>query len=395
MEDALDPFNAFVTRLKAGELSPGPLSDLRLAVKDNIAVKGKPFTAGLPLFADRIADTDASCVARLKAAGAGLVGMTRTDSAGFGVVTPEVRNPIWPSRIVGGSSGGSAAAVAAGLADIGLGTDTGGSTRIPAACCGIFGYKPTHGRIALDGVWPLAQSFDAVGWMTRDLATLERVAGVLLGDPPAQDIKATDLRLGIDPLRIARCSQAVRSAIDAAQTQLAERGLRFHAVALPAPEVLSHAHGVTVLTQARSNYPDWQNHADLLTPTARRSLHVAQAIGGRDVAIARDEITAIGEAYDALLSGVDAIVTPTLPVEPPPVGLNRIELNGNSEPIVSVLVSETCLANLTGAPALSLPIANRSVSLQLLGPRHDDAKLFAIARVLQAAIGSATQGGSA
>ena len=96
--------------------------------------------------------------------------MTRSDAAGFGVVTPDVKNPVWPDRIAGGSSGGSAAAVAAGLADIGLGTDTGGSTRIPAACCGLFGFKPSHGRIPLDGVWPLAPSFDVVGWMTRDLA---------------------------------------------------------------------------------------------------------------------------------------------------------------------------------------------------------------------------------
>lgn len=354
-------------------------------------MKGEPFTAGLPLFADRVAAADASCITQLKHAGAIFVGMTRTDAAGFGVVTPDVLNPVRPGIIVGGSSGGSAAAVAAGLADIGLGTDTGGSTRIPAACCGLFGFKPSHGRIAVDGVWPLAPDFDSVGWMTRDLATLERVAGTLLADPPVPHM-AADLRLGIDPLRLARCSEPVIRAISALQARLAKQCVNLQAVALPGHDVVSHAHAVTVLTQARSVYPDWQSHAALLPPTARRSLNVAQAIGEGDVAIARDEIVAIGKAYEKLFGGVDAIITPTLPIEPPPVGANRIELNGRLEPIVSVLVAETCLANLTGAPALSMPIPNSSVSLQLLGPRNGEAELFAIARALQAAVSSGPQG---
>jgi hypothetical protein len=131
-----------------------------------------PFTAGHPLFADRVSDADASCVQRLRAAGARIVGMTRTDAGGFGVSTPEVENPIAPGRTVGGSSGGSAAAVAAGLADAALGTDTGGSVRIPAACTGLIGLKPTRGRIATDGLWPLAPSLDHVGVIGRDLDTI-------------------------------------------------------------------------------------------------------------------------------------------------------------------------------------------------------------------------------
>lgn len=383
-----DPFGAFVARAAPVPAAEGPLSGLRLAVKDNIAVKGEPFTAGLPLFADRRGDRDAPCVARLKEAGAQFVGMTQTDSAGFGVVTPDVSNPVWPGRIVGGSSGGSAAAVAADLADIGLGTDTGGSTRIPAACCGIFGFKSSHGRIPLDGVWPLATQFDTIGWMTRDLATLERVASVLFDFSPTPDLAAKGLRLGIDRRRLARCSDVVRRTFEAAIATLTHAGIRIDATAIPQFETVSHAHAVMVLTAAKAVYADWPDAADRLPPTARRSLAAAKAFGDADAAVAQSEIAAITDACKAAFGGFDAILTPTLPVEPPAVGQNKLDVNGVPEPIVSVLVSETCLANIIGAPAISMPVPGTAVSLQLLAPKHDDARLFAVARAVREVIGA-------
>lgn len=359
-------------------------------------MKGEPFTAGLALFADRRADKDAACIARLKEAGANFVGMTRTDAAGFGVVTPEVMNPVWPERIAGGSSGGSAVAVAAGFADIGLGTDTGGSTRIPAACCGLFGFKPSHGMISLDGVWPLAPSLDAVGWMARDLRTLEKTAAVLLDLPPAQEKDAArrsrqKLRLGIDRQRLARCSTQVQEAIISLQEGLGHAGIDFHTVTLPTQDRITHAHAVTVLNEAKAVYPGWSDHTELFPSAALRALAAAQNISGRDVAAAQSEIIAITAEFEAACAGVDAILTPTLPVEPPATGTHRLHLHGRIEPIVSVLVSETCLANLTGAPALSMPLPVALVSLQLLVPKHGDAKLFAVARALQTAIRESLQ----
>jgi len=360
-------------------------------VKDNIAVKDEPFTAGLALFADRRADRDAACVTRLKQAGANFVGMTRTDAAGFGVVTPDVMNPVWPQRVAGGSSGGSAVAVAAGFADIGLGTDTGGSARIPAACCGLFGFKPSHGIIPLDGVWPLAPSLDAVGWMTRDLHTLEKTAGVLLELPPARDSETTPgsrqrLRLGVDRKRLARCSSEVQEAIGKLQEQLGGAGIDFHPIALPPQDMVTHAHAVIVLSEARAIYPGWSGNAELLPPAALRALAAAQNITERDVATAQLQIADITTRFEAACAQVDAILTPTLPVEPPAVGLHRLHLNGRIEPIVSILVAETCLANLTGAPALSMPLPVALVSLQLLVRKHREAELFAVARALQTAI---------
>lgn len=389
--EAADSFDAFVSRFDDPQGDSGSLSGLRLAVKDNISVEGEPFTAGLPLFLDRRAERDAPCVSRLRSAGARFVGMTRTDAAGFGVVTPEVSNPVWPGHIAGGSSGGSAAAVAAGLADIGLGTDTGGSTRIPAACCGIFGFKPSQGRISLEGIWPLAHSFDTVGWMARDLATLGRAANVLLNFSTPQKLAARQLRLGIDPQCLERSADEVRRAIDALQERLTQSGARLHAATLPPLSAVSHAHSVTVLTEAKAVYPGWPDYVDRLPATARRSLVAAQAFGERDIAIAQAEMEAIGKAFEASCANFDAILTPTLPVEPPLVGQNRLTLRGRVEPIVSVLVSETCLANITGAPALSMPLPDTRVSLQLLAPRGDDARVFAIARALDSVIGNDPQ----
>src|SRR5262245_13213155 len=184
MGNTLDPFGAFVDRAatSSGVPSQGPLAGLRLGVKDNIAVAGLKWTAGLPLFSARMAEHDASCVAALRAAGAEITGTLATDSAGFGMMTPGVINPLAADRTAGGSSGGSAAAVAAGLVDIALGTDTAGSVRVPAACCGLYGLKPTYGRISLDGVTPLSRSFDHVGVLAADIDALERTARVLLAD---------------------------------------------------------------------------------------------------------------------------------------------------------------------------------------------------------------------
>src|SRR5690242_1409067 len=147
-------FGAFVAYASSKvHAADGPLAGLRVAVKDNIRVDGLPFTAGLPMYRGRVASRDATAVRLIREAGAQIVGVTCTDAAGLGVATPAVTNPASPDHIAGGSSGGAAAAVAAGDADLGLGTDTGGSVRIPAACCRIYGFKPSHGRVSTDGVW--------------------------------------------------------------------------------------------------------------------------------------------------------------------------------------------------------------------------------------------------
>jgi aspartyl-tRNA(Asn)/glutamyl-tRNA(Gln) amidotransferase subunit A len=381
----LDAFGAFIATCAGTPAGSGPLNGITLAVKDNIAVAGAPFTAGLPLFADRVAAQDAEIVRRLKESGARVVGVTRTDAGGLGVTTPEVKNPVLPGHVVGGSSGGSAAAVAAGLASVGLGTDTGGSVRIPAACCGLVGFKPTHGTLPLDGVWPLAPDFDTVGLMARDVAMIERVATTLFSTPLPRS--EGPLRLGLDRPRLAACDPAVVAVIERALRSLADAGIVTHDVSLPAREATMATHGVRVLEAARPFYAQaWRASSNQFPGAARRALAAAENLTDGDFAAARAMTETIAAQLNSAFHAVDAVITPTLPVLPPSSDARRVALCGREVKVLSALLAETCLANLAGVPALSLPCPNPQgafVSLQLMAPRHGDCRLIAIAREIE------------
>ena len=167
----------------------GSLAGLRLAVKANIEIAGARFTAGHPAFAERRGTDTAPAVRALVDAGAALLAMGATDAGGFGVTGAGVDNPVHPRRIVGGSSGGCAALLAAGRADLALGTDTGGSVRIPAACTGLWAYKPEHGAIPVAGVFPLAPRFDTVGLVARSAAVLRKAVDVSVPGEARRDAK--------------------------------------------------------------------------------------------------------------------------------------------------------------------------------------------------------------
>ncbi|WP_238019405.1 amidase family protein [Dactylosporangium sp. AC04546] len=195
-----------VWRVKGMPLAPatghGPLDGLRVAVKDLFAVTGFAVGGGNPSWlAEALpAHEDAPAVARLRAAGAVVQGIAHTDELAYSLSGTNVHygtppNPAAPDRVTAGSSSGPASAVATGHADVGLGTDTGGSIRVPASCCGLFGLRPTHGAVPTGGVLPLAPSFDTVGWITADAATLARVGDVLLPDGP-DDLPRRFLSLG-------------------------------------------------------------------------------------------------------------------------------------------------------------------------------------------------------
>ena len=261
----------------------GPLSGLRVAVKDNIAVARaalhcRPSAIRRSYRRGRTHGRCGDCAR----AGARIVGVTRTDAGGFGVTTPEVENPAAPGCTVGGSSGGSAAAVAAGLADVALGTDTGGSVRIPAACTGLIGFKPTRGRIGNDGVWPLSPSLDHIGIIGRDLDIVAQTAEVLANAKSGcSACVATPLRLGFDRRLLAACDQAVATAFAQVIGALQTPASRFVPVALPNLEDVLDAHRAILLAEAREVYrPLSPAQRGRLAVVAQRSLKVADAITG-------------------------------------------------------------------------------------------------------------------
>jgi Asp-tRNA(Asn)/Glu-tRNA(Gln) amidotransferase A subunit family amidase len=389
--DAADRFGAFVAIAADAPAGAGPLSALRVAVKDNIAVSGLPFTAGHPLFASRIAETDASAVRRLREAGARIVGVTRTDAGGFGVTTPEVENPAAPALTVGGSSGGSAAAVAAGLADVALGTDTGGSVRIPAACTGLIGFKPTQGRIATDGLWPLSQSLDHVGVIGRDLDTVARTAEALLAPGPAAR-PLSSLRLGFDRTLLAACDQAVAGAFTQVIDAMQDSGLEVVPVALPNLEEVLDTHRTILLAEAREVYRSLSPaQRGQLAVIAQRSLKLADAIGSDMVRAARQKAAKVATAIETLFEKVDIILSPTITCPVPPRDARRVEINGHAVSVVLALIAMTAPFNLSGHPTLALPCATvvhgLPLSVQMTAPNAADLALFGVAREIAPMLG--------
>jgi Asp-tRNA(Asn)/Glu-tRNA(Gln) amidotransferase A subunit family amidase len=383
-----DPFGAFVERVSEGPARAGPLAGLLLAVKDNIAVEGLKWTAGLPLLADRRASGDAPCVATLRAAGAAIVGVTATDAAGFGMMTPGVVNPLDDRLTAGGSSGGSAAAVAAGLADIALGTDTAGSVRVPAACCGLYGFKPRFGRIDTSGITPLSASFDHVGLIAARLDVLTRAACVLLGEGESQP-PARPLVVAHDPARLQDATGEIAETVRAVLACLRERGHEVVEVALPPADELVYAHGAIVCAEARAVWAShWPQDADRLGDTARRSLAYAQSISPEEVEAAWRVIAVARKTIERTLDGVDAIVGPTLIIPPPAVGTRRARIGQTEVGIVRALMSETCTYNVSGHPAVAMPTARRigriPVSIQIAG--RDDMQLLRVAALIEPAL---------
>lgn len=369
----------FITRL------PSAKSGIRLAVKDLIDIAGVPTTAGSQAVAAAAvpAERDAPCMAGARAAGVTIVGKTNLHELAFGASgvneyfgTPV--NPLDHDRVPGGSSSGSAVAVAAREADIAYGSDTGGSIRIPAAFCGIAGLKTTHGRVSLEGVWPLAPSLDTVGPMARDVVGV--VAGMALLEPGFTVDAAPAARVGrIRPAGI-DVDPVIDAAVDAA---LAQSEMKVTETELGGWLAAREACGVILGAEAA------ESNSMLLGDEARRALLGADvrarladgaATTAAEFAAARSVRPTWGGALTAALSTVDLLVLPTVPFFPPLL----------AEAASRHYTSLTNPVNLAGFPALALPVpsaAQLPASLQLIGPPGSEALLLATGELIERAAG--------
>jgi amidase len=372
----------FITRLPSAPGATGP----RLAVKDLIDVEGVLTTAGSRAVAEfaRPAGRDAACMAGARAAGAVIVGKANLHELAYGgaginewLGTPV--NPLDPALLPGGSSSGSAVAVADGEADVAYGSDTGGSVRIPSAFCGITGLKTTHGRISLDGVWPLAPSLDTVGPMARDVAGV--ISGMALLEPGFRVAAAPATRIG----RIWPDGFDVDPVIDAAiGTALAASGLEITEVDLPGWLAARETCGVLLDFEAA------QSNRSLLTDPAVRALigpnvlarlTAAETVTLADVRGARGTQPGWRAAMAvALRASGGLLALPTVPFFPPPVAAAAgMHFTAFTNPV-----------NLAGFPALALPVPSSGplpASLQLIGPPDSEELLLATGAVIEAAIG--------
>jgi amidase len=368
----------------------GPLAGLTFAAKDLFDVAGYPTGGGNPDWARRqpLPSRHAWAVQRLLDAGATLVGKTITDEVSLGILgenpfdgTP--LNPQAPAHVPGGSSSGSASAVAQGLCDTALGTDTGGSVRVPASFCGLYGIRPTHGRLDLTGMAPQAPSSDTTGWFARDAETFARVSAVLLDEPILPSSLPSTLIVAVDAFGLADVETAA-ALQPMVQTLAALVGyVREDLLAPPGLSVWARAQRTLQPYEAWLTFKDW---IDRDNPRLQFSVARGLIAGG---AIPESErqwaalMRAEARARLAWLVPPGAILCmPTTPFPAPRKGLSLAAL----EPLRARI---TCLAahgGLTGVPQVSLPgttVDGRPVGLSIVGARGQDASLVAVAKAME------------
>ncbi len=379
-----DPLGALVPhgKVEIAGSAAGPLAGSSFAVKDIFDVAGTVTGCGNPdwLASHTAATRHAPAVQMLLDAGARLVGKTVTEELAFSAVgsnphygTP--RNVAAPGRVPGGSSSGSASAVGGGLCDLALGSDTGGSVRIPASYNGILGMRPTHGRISLEGVMPLAPSFDTVGWFARDPGLLARAGRVLLAD--GEDAPAPG-RLLLAEDAFARAEPAVRDALDPA-VRAVEALLGAARRVVVSADGLDRWHEVFRTLQgaeAWAAHGAWIEQAKpRIGPFLVERLRLAATLGAAEIAAARAERAAIRTRLDDLLAGDALLLLPSAPCAAPLIDAPMAE----HERIRAQLIGITSIASLGGLPQVSLPLARVAagpVGLSLLAGRGRDTLLL-------------------
>jgi aspartyl-tRNA(Asn)/glutamyl-tRNA(Gln) amidotransferase subunit A len=364
-----DPYRAFLAVPE--EVPPGT----PLAVKDLIDTAGLTTTYGSAIFRDHVPERSAACVAVLEEAGYAVMGKTNLHEFAYGVTSDNphfgaVVNPLDARRIPGGSSGGNGAALAAGLCDLAVGTDSAGSVRFPAACCGVVGFKPTWGTIPAEGVFPLAPSFDTVGPMARSVAgcvELMSAFGLEEVDPEA----AGGVRAAVAWTQLA--DPLVRTRVEEAAAQLAD----VRQVDFPLPGDVTPAFQAEAAEVHRELFAE---HADLYGENVRHKVELALAVSDEAAAAARAEREAYRSRALEALAGFDVVLTPTIPMVAPPIGVGDLALRER-------MMSVTRPFSAAGWPALALPCGPAEdglpASLQIAARPGDDALVLAVGAVLE------------
>jgi Asp-tRNA(Asn)/Glu-tRNA(Gln) amidotransferase A subunit family amidase len=367
-----------------------PLAGVPLVIKNNIDTVPAICSAGLPFLSSYRPSADAEVVRRLRAAGAVIVGVGATDSGAFGVTCSEVVNPKFPERIAGGSSGGSAAATAAGFCFASLGTDTGGSIRIPAACCGVVGFKPTRGSLPLDGVRPLAASFDHVGPLARSVADVRVIMSVIDRQFLAGTIDRArgQPRIGVPRSYFADASDDVLAVVEDALERCRHVGYDHVDVDIPTPDEIVPAHLVLSLSEAASAYRHAPNAPiDDYPPIARESIAAGLSYTAPQIEAARRRQKHFIARLDKIFAHVGALLLPTLPVLAPERHKSNVNVGPARVEILHALIRYTAGFDQSGNPALALPwVADKTGivgSLQLVGPVGADLALLDMAQAIE------------
>jgi aspartyl-tRNA(Asn)/glutamyl-tRNA(Gln) amidotransferase subunit A len=354
-----------------------------LAVKDLFDTAGLATTYGSPLFAEHVPTATAPAVSALEAAGYAIVGKTNLHEFAYGTTSENphfgvVPNPVAPGRVAGGSSGGNAAALVLGACDVALGTDSGGSIRIPAACCGVVGFKPTWGLVSLDGCFPLAPSFDHAGPMARDVTTCEEAMRALApGFERATLDSLEDVEIAVAGLD--GSSPLVRERVEVAARLFPRR----RDLVLPEPEGV---YRLFMHEVARVHAELFAENADLYGEDVRIKIEHCLEVSDVEAERGIRRHQEYREHVEELVEGVDLVVTPTLPSVAPPIGAGT----PGDLAVREMLISRTFPFNALGWPALALACGSAEdglpASVQVAGRSGADALVLAAGRLLEAAV---------
>ncbi|MEW6321275.1 MAG: amidase [Acidobacteriota bacterium] len=376
----------------------GALHGIPLSLKDLLDLAGTATTAGSRVRADHRATRDAVVTAHLKEAGAVIVGKTNLHEFAFGTTTEDsafgpARHPLDDTRSPGGSSGGSAIAVRTGMCIGTVGTDTGGSIRIPAAACGIVGLKPAWGEVSDDGVVPLSAQLDHVGPLARSVTDAWLLYESMLGRHQAPGARleaapASTLRLGLPrTYYMARLDPEVGRVLEAALATLRKAGVAIDDVPLPSAGDIAPVYLHLVLSDAAAYHADTlERRPGDYTPNVRHRLELGRYVLAEDYVRALRGRAVLRAEVNRALDGRHALVLPALGIPAPPLGAATVDVEGGPEPVRNLMLRCTQLFNLTSHPAITIPCGATSsglpVGLQLAGPPTRD--LLAIAHGVEA-----------
>ena len=372
----------------------GPLHGIPVAIKDLVDVRGMPTTSGSALPAP-VARADAPTVLRLREAGAIVIGKTNLHEFAFGTTSEEtafgpVRNPRDPSRSAGGSSGGSGAALVAGMCLGAIGTDTGGSVRIPAAACGIVGLKPTIGELTCDGVVPLSTTLDHIGPMARTVSDVGMLFQAMKGTT-VRGVAAAGgtLTFGLpggyfmQPL-----DSDVRAMIERLQHALRARGHAIIHVDMPHAEWTADVYLHIVLPEAAAFHARrLETFGDRYSPGVRLRLEMGRYVLAEDYVRAMRLRQILTDDVDRALRICDVLLLPAMAIPAPPIGASTVEVEGMTQPVRAAMLKLTQLFNMTGHPAIVLPGGDGRDglprALQLVGHRGRTERLLDIAAAVE------------
>ncbi len=397
------------TEIRSGKYR-GPLHGIPIGIKDIIDTKGIVTTIGSSIFKNNIPNQDATVVKRLIKAGAILIGKTNTHEFALGVTTNNLhygstKNPWDYERVPGGSSGGSAAATAANLCFAALGSDTGGSVRIPSAFCGIVGLKPTYGRVSLHGVFPLATSLDHVGPLTRTVEDaailLQEMAGFDEDDPrslqaPVPNYRDSLADASVEGLKIAVSEDIdqipvdsnIKKAFRAIISKIEKLGGEIHEVKLPSAKTSEEVSSIILLAEAATQHAELlAKHSNQYGSNVINRFRAGQKIQTDAYIKAFRNREVITREFELLFQKVHFYVAPTVQILPPKIGQEIVMVDSTEVNVVLGCTQFTRLGNLTGMPAIAIPCGfsdnSLPLSIQFMAPKLGEPELIKLAYALE------------